>query len=130
MKKSIIIFILSLVLLISFSGCLSKPAPVYATVKITALNQQVILEESCRLPSDSTAADAIGVACRSAKIAYQDKNGLYDNFNGISSGKEEGWLFYYNGTLSEYGVRQTKLTNDGENLVEMRYVNFNEAFFE
>lgn len=131
MKRVIMVLSICIISLIAFNGCTSEPVadiPIYATVKITAANQQIILQESCRLPSDATAADAIEVACRKEKITYQDKNGLYDNFNGISSGKEEGWLFYFNGELAEQGVRKTNLARDEENLVEMRYVNFSEAF--
>ncbi|MBR5156574.1 MAG: DUF4430 domain-containing protein [Clostridia bacterium] len=129
--KKIISVILCLIVLIAFSACNVKPAkdnPVFATVKITDANNNVILNEECRLPSGSSAADALEVACRAKKITYQNKNGLYDGFNGITSEKENGWLFYYNGNLAEQGLKHTKLERDSKNVVEMRYVNFDEAF--
>ncbi len=133
MRKIVSVILLFLLIFATFFGCNIKPAeenPIFATVKITDEKNEIILNEECRLPSDSSAADALEVACRAKKIAYQNKNGLYDNFNGISSEKDEGWLFYYNGKLAEQGLEQTKLARDSENVVEMRFVNFNDAFKE
>ena len=130
MRKILTFILLCLSILIVFSGCSAKPVednPVFVTVKIIDENNTLILDEECRLPSDSTAADALEVACRAKKLAYQNKNGLYDDFNGIYSEKDKGWLFYYNGSLAEQGLQQTKLSRDN-NSVEMRYVNFEEAF--
>lgn len=131
--RKIISILLSILVIIAFSGCNAKSAkdePVFSIVKITDENNVVILNEECRLPSDSTAADAIEVACRAKKIVYQNKNGLYDNFVGIPSEKEKGWLFYFNGKLAEQGLQQTRLASNSENVVEMRYVNFEESFKE
>ena len=131
MKKTISVILSGLLILIAFSGCNTKSVednPVFVIVKITDENNTIILNEECRLPFDSTAADALEVACRAKKIAYQNKNGLYDDFNGIHSEKEKGWLFFFNEKLAEQGLEQTELKSNGKNVVEMRYVNFEEMF--
>lgn len=131
MRKILLFILLCLLTLSIFSGCNAKPVednPIFATVRITDENNVLLLNEECKLPSDSNAADALLVTCRAKKLAYQNKNGLYDDFNGIPSEKDKGWLFYFNDKLAEQGLEQTKLANDSENVVEMRYVNFEDAF--
>lgn len=99
-----------------------------ATVKIistddTLLDSQVSLSET-----ESTCKDALVKACQAKKLAYVDNNGLFDGFGGIASTQEDGWLFYFNGVLADKGLGDTPLVAGGDNTIEMRYVNYNEAF--
>ena len=78
------------------------------------------------MTTKKTAADVIVESCQKQKIPYTLKENMFDNFGGIASTKEEGWLLYVNGALAEVGANAIQL-EDGF-LVEFKYVNYDEAF--
>ena len=130
MKKRIIALFLFVFFISIFSGCAPKSLKEITTnVKIIDAHQNVLLDEICTLnKSRATAKDALVTVCQSQKISYQNNNGLFDGFMGISSTQEAGWLFYFNSELSEKGLQETLLDTEKENLIEIKYMNYAEAF--
>ena len=129
--KRLISVLLCLIFIVSTFGCAPKneQTAAIATVVITDADGAEIANESCGLPlGKTTAKDAVETICQALRIAYQNKNGLYDGFAGILSTQDDGWLIYFNGSLSDKGLKDIQLDSEGENLIEIKYVNYEEAF--
>ncbi len=129
--KKIISVLLCLIFVISAFGCVRKneQTSAIATVIITDAYGTELANESCGLPvGKTTAKDAVETICQALRITYQNKNGLYDGFAGISSTQVDGWLIYFNGKLSDKGLKDIQLDNKGDNLIEIKYVNYEETF--
>ena len=129
--KRLISLLLCLIFIIATFGCAPEngQTAAIATVIITAADGTSLANESCGLPAGKTTAkDAVETICQALRITYQNKNGLYDGFAGISSTQEDGWLIYFNGSLSDKGLKDIQLNTDEENLIEIKYVNYDEAF--
>lgn len=116
-----------------FTGCnVKQPGEtaeggIAVKVKITDAEQTVLLEEETRVQEDeANAGQAVKNACQSKGFAYQEKDGLYDGFGGVESTKTDGWLFYLNGEQPEVGANDAPV-KEGD-LVEFRYLNYDEAF--
>ncbi len=125
MKKFLLVFTISLTIILA-CACGKTSTPTNVIVKINSdsytLNAAITLTDA-----NPTAADAIIAACQKDKIAYTVNNGLFDGFAGIKSVyNEEGWLLYINDILAEVGAEQTTIKE--ADVVEFRYVNYNEAF--
>lgn len=128
MKKFLLIF-LAFAMVIAAVGCTQneKENLIFGTVAIIGPEGEMILD--CELYVDregATAADAVKEACAQVRLAYTYENGMFDNFNGIASGQEDGWLFYNDGVLAEIGAGQCEIGNAFE--VEFKYENYNESF--
>lgn len=131
--------ILMLLLCLFFiSGCSIKPGGssqppqdgasgtgITVTVRLVS-TEKTILDQQVVLTDDMTAGRAVKDACQSQRMAYVVEDGLYSSFDGIASTQTDGWLFYYNGELPDNGADDVVL-NDGD-IVEFRFVNFDEAF--
>ena len=129
--KRLISLLLCLIFIIATFGCAPEngQTAAIATVIITAADGTSLANESCGLPvGRTTAKEAVETVCQALNITYQNKNGLYDGFAGISSTQEDGWLIYFNGKLSDKGLKDIQLDSEGENLIEIKYVNYEEAF--
>lgn len=129
--KRLISVLLCLIFIVTAFGCAPKneQTAAIATVVITDAYGTELANESCGLPmGKTTAKDAVETVCQALRITYQNKNGLYDGFAGISSTQDDGWLIYFNGKLSDKGLKDIQLNTDEENLIEIKYVNYQEVF--
>lgn len=127
MKKLMSILMVLSMVLVLFTACGEKQT-IKAEVKIISA-EETLLETEVEVSGENpTVKDALLAACQQEKMAYTNKDGLFDNFGGIASTTEDGWLFYFNGELPDKGVSDVLLEKEGENLIEMKYENYNEAF--
>lgn len=128
--KATMIAALYCMMLISLTACAAPESAKETAASVKIINgTEILLDETVAVKKDApTAQDALVQACQSKKLAYQNKNGLFDGFGGVESTQEDGWLFYFNGELPEKGVADVLLEDNGENLIEMKFVNYSEAF--
>ena len=127
MKKVFMLIIALLMTVMLFTACGEKDS-IKAQVRIISAEETLLDTEVEVSGENLMVKDALLKACQDNKMAYTNKDGLFDNFNGIASTLEDGWLFYFNGELPDKGVYDVPLKKDGENLIEMKYVNYAEAF--
>lgn len=127
MKKVLMLIIALLMTVMLFTACGEKDS-IKAQVRIISAEETLLDTEVEVSGENLMVKDALLKACQDNKMAYTNKDGLFDNFNGIASTLEDGWLFYFNGELPDKGVYDVPLKKDGENLIEMKYVNYAEAF--
>ncbi len=130
MKKGILFFLV-IAMTLSFVGCTrdEKKATIFGTVAIVGPEGEMILDSELYVDKqDATAADAVKEACAQVRLSYTYENGMFDNFNGVASGKEDGWLFYNDGELADVGAGECVISNAFE--IEFRYVNYTESFAE
>ncbi|MDP4132597.1 MAG: DUF4430 domain-containing protein [Bacillota bacterium] len=127
--KRILVILLTLALIVVLPGCSkesSKYEPIDGSVKLTDANGKVILDTDLTLQLKSpTAKDAVIKACKENGISYTFKNGMFDNFNGIASTKDAGWILYVDDKVSEVGASDAKL--DYWFRVEFKYQNYSET---
>lgn len=128
MKKFISVFLAVTILVFAFSGCTGqKEKQLFGTVAIVGPDGEMILDTELYVNAENaTAADAVKEACSQVRLSYTYENGMFDNFGGIASGDEDGWLFYNEGELAQVGAGQCEISNAFE--IEFRYVNYNESF--
>lgn len=129
--KKVILFFLAIVMSLSFVGCTrdEKKDTIFGTVAIIGPEGEIILDSELYVDKlNATAADAVKEACTQVRLSYTYENGMFDNFNGIASGKEDGWLFYNDGELADVGAGECAISNAFE--IEFKYVNYNESFAE
>ena len=127
MKKVLMLIIALLMTAMLFTACGEKDS-IKAQVRIISAEETLLDTEVEVSGENLMVKDALLKACQDNKMAYTNKDGLFDNSNGIASTLEDGWLFYFNGELPDKGVYDVPLKKDGENLIEMKYVNYAEAF--
>ena len=114
--------------LFSLTGC-GQPTVLFGEVIITDANGEKILDSEIYIDKkNATAADAIIQDCSERRIAYTYENGMFDNFDGIASTKEEGWLLYSDKELATVGAGDLLL--EDHFCIEFRYVNYEESFNE
>ena len=122
-KRFVLLPLMAVILILS--AC-SGNAP-EISVNVTISSDYTVTDGTVTLKKTSpTAADAIIEACKANNISYKYQNGMFDSFSGIESTKENGWLLYINGSLSQTGAA-TAAVADGDK-VEFRYVNYDNAF--
>ncbi|MDO5479502.1 MAG: hypothetical protein Q4G23_10120 [Clostridia bacterium] len=120
----LIIIVLSL---FTFTGCENSNSPLLGDVTIIGPDGEKLLDSEIYVTkNNATAADAVIMACSEMKFAYTYENGMFDNFDGLASTMEDGWLFYTDYELSETGAGEY-LLEDGF-IIEFRYVNYDESF--
>ena len=116
------------------TGCSSQTggageSQVGTIVTVRIISQEAtILDQQVTLTNDLTAGRAVKDACQSQKMAYTEQDGMYISFQGITSTDTDGWLFYLNDELPDRGANDVTVS-DGD-VVEFRYVNYDEAFAE
>lgn len=116
---------LLLMLVTLATSCAGQAASGNARVRISG--EKTHLETSVDLTQISGTADKIFIqACQNESLSYTFTNGMFDNFGGEASTQTDGWLFYYNGVLSEKGAQEIHVQE--EDLLEFRYVNYDKAF--
>jgi len=94
-------------------------------VKIT--DSVVLVSGTAWVNEGSSAGDAVKKVCQMLDAEYTVKDGMYDRFNGKASTQTDGWLLYINGEVAQVGADAYKVkAND---LLEFRYVNYDEAYF-
>lgn len=126
-KKIISILIMAVLLTLCFSGCTIKSEPLFGVVLIVGPQGEIILDSEVFVSKrNATAADAIIAGCAEFRIPYTFENGMFDNFEGIASTMDEGWLLYYEGELSDVGASSIELLDNFN--IEFRYVNYDESF--
>ncbi len=126
-KKMVSLVIVISIMVLCFSGCTFKSEPLFGVVLITGPSGEIILDSEVFVSKkNATAADAVIEGCAEFRIPYTFENGMFDNFEGIASTMDEGWLLYYEGELSDVGASSVKLTDNFD--VEFRYVNYDESF--
>jgi hypothetical protein len=120
-----------------FAGCTIKPAgqgeessidssgTLQVTVKLVS-TETTILDQQMSYDGEVTAGRAVKDACQRRNMAYVVEDGLYSSFNGIASTQTDGWLFYLNDQLPDRGADDVTLS--AGDVVEFRYVNYDEAF--
>lgn len=128
MKKIIFLMIVLFICFGFVCGCDNgKKETVFGTVAIIGPENELILDTELYVNKDNaTAAEAIKNACAEVRMSYTYTDGMFDNFNGIASTSEEGWLFYSEGDLSEVGAGECSIKSGFE--LEFRYENYTEAF--
>ena len=126
-KKTIFLFMLLLAMVSVLAAC-GGGKQTNVTVKITSPDSTIVDTKVTVTDNEPTASKAIIAACKANNIAYTVKEGLFDGFGGMESSKDEGWLFYYNGTLAQTGAETTSV-QEGD-VVEFRYENYKKAFSE
>ncbi len=128
MKKFTSVFLAVIILVFAFSGCTGqKEKQLFGTVAIIGPDGEMILDTELYVNAENaTAADAVKEACSQVRLTYTYENGMFDDFGGVASGEEDGWLFYNEGELSDVGAGQCEIKNAFE--IEFRYENYNESF--
>lgn len=128
MKKIISVFLAVLIFAFAFSGCTgTEEKQLFGTVAIVGPDGEMILDTELYVSAENaTAADAVKEACSQVRLSYTYENGMFDNFGGIASGEEKGWLFYNDGELSEVGAGGCDIGNAFE--IEFKYENYSESF--
>ena len=127
--KRITALVLFMVLCITlcFTGCKKTGETINGEVIITGPGGEVLLENEVSIEKNgASAADAVIAACSDKKFAYTYEDGMFDNFAGIASTMEDGWLLYADGVLAETGAKEVLLENSF--VIEFRYVNYAESF--
>ena len=114
------------------TGCSSQSggadhSQVGITVTVRLISaEETILDLQVTLTDDLTAGRAVKDACQSQNMAYTEQDGMYISFQGITSADTDGWLFYLNDELPDRGANDVTVS-DGD-VIEFRYVNYDEAF--
>lgn len=122
----LMVFVL-LIALVSFSGCGKVEDPLYGEVIITGPDGEKLLDSEIYISKENpTAADAVIQACSEMRFAFTYENGMFDNFDGIASTMEDGWLLYSDKEIAEVGAGELLLENFF--YIEFRYVNYAESF--
>lgn len=129
MKKIISVILTFVICLAAVCGCSvhGEKETLFGTVAIIGPGGEIILDSELFVNKDNaTAAEAIKTACAEVKLSYTYIDGMFDNFNGIASAADEGWLFYSEGELADVGAGELSLRNYFE--IEFKYENYAEAF--
>ena len=123
---SVSLLIIIALSLFAFTGC-TKETPLFGEVIITGPDGEKLLDSEIYVSKhNATAADAIIMACSEMKFAYTYENGMFDNFDGVASTMEDGWLLYSDEEIAETGAGEL-LLEDYFN-IEFKYVNYAESF--
>ena len=115
MKKtvSVLILIIMVVTLFAFAGCSDTQKPICGSVTIIGPDGKIILDAEVTITKkNATAADVVKMECSSMKVPYTCENGMFDNFDGIASTNEEGWLLYSEYKLAEVGAEELLLEDN------------------
>ncbi len=124
---SVSLLVVMVLSLFTFAGCTNKEKPIFGEVAIIGPDGEKLLDSEIYVSKhNATAADAVIMACSEMKFAYTYENGMFDNFDGLASTMEEGWLFYSDYELSEVGAGEFLL--EDYFIIEFRYVNYDESF--
>lgn len=100
---------------------------VFGTVSIIGPNGEMILDSEIYVKKrGAVASDAVKAACAEVRLAFTYENGMFDNFDGIASGQDEGWLFYESGELASEGAGSYEIGEAFE--IEFKYENYAESF--
>ena len=122
----LMVFVL-LIALVSFSGCGKVEDPLYGEVIITGPDGEKLLDSEIYISKENpTAADAVIQACSEMRFAFTYENGMFDNYDGIASSMEDGWLLFSDKEIAEVGAGDLLLENFF--YIEFRYVNYAESF--
>lgn len=123
MKTSLI----SALILCVLTGC-SAGKQTTVSVQVITSDTTLVGTQITLSTGNPTAAQAVIEACKSNNTAYTLKSGMFDGFGGMLSTLDDGWLLYINGELAQTGAETTPVNEN--DIVEFRYVNYNEAFKE
>lgn len=123
---SVSLLIIIALSLFAFTGC-TKETPLFGEVIITGPDGEKLLDSEIYVSKhNATAADAIIMACSEMKFAYTYENGMFDNFDGVASTMEDGWLLYSDEEIAETGAGELLL--EDYFYIEFKYVNYAESF--
>ncbi len=124
---AIILVAASLFAMFSFAGCKKTEYPLFGEVIIIGPDGDKLLDSEIYISkNNATAADAIIQSCSEMKFAFTYKNGMFDNFDGVASTMEDGWLLYSDKELVNVGAGELLLEDNF--YIEFRYVNYAESF--
>ena len=124
---SILLVVMAVVSVLTFTGCKKEQIPMFGEVTIYGPEGEKLLDSEIYISKNNpTAADAIIMACSEMRFAYTYENGMFDNFDGLASTMEDGWLLYSDGKLAELGAGDILLEDFF--LLEFKYVNYAESF--
>lgn len=127
MKKTLFILLLG-ILLLACAACAAEEPAVSGSFTVTDIDGNELFSATGSVPEGGSAGDLIIALCQADKFAYTYNDGMYDNFNGVASDAEAGWLLYIDGVLAELGANEIALSEGMK--VEFRYVSYAEAFPE
>ncbi len=126
-KKIVSILIAAVIVALCFSACTFKSEPLFGVVLITGPEGEIILDSEVFVSKkNATVADAIIEGCSEFRIPFTFENGMFDNFDGIPSTMDDGWLLYYEGELSDAGASSIELSDNFD--IEFKFVNYDESF--
>ena len=120
MKKTFVFCILFAALL-ALAACGAEEAAVNGSFTVIDADGNELFSAEGSVPEG-------GSACQEAEFPYTYADGMYDNFNGIASTADAGWLLYLDGELAETGADDTALSEGM--VVEFRYLSYAEAYPE
>ena len=129
LKKIISVLLLTVTLLglFSFTGCGKKQPVLFGEVIIIGPEGEKLLDSEIYVSKkNATAADAVIQSCSEMRFAFTYENGMFDNFDGVASTMEDGWLLYSDKELVNVGAGELLLEDNF--YIEFRYVNYAESF--
>ncbi len=127
MKKTFVFCILFAALL-ALAACGAEEAAVNGSFTVIDADGNELFSAEGSVPEGGSAGDLIVALCQEAEFPYTYADGMYDNFNGIASTADAGWLLYLDGELAETGADDTALSEGM--VVEFRYLSYAEAYPE
>lgn len=129
LKKIISVLLLTVTVLglFSFAGCGKKQPVLFGEVIIIGPEGEKLLDSEIYVSKkNATAADAVIQSCSEMRFAFTYENGMFDNFDGVASTMEDGWLLYSDKDLVNVGAGEFLLEDNF--YIEFRYVNYAESF--
>ena len=124
---SLFLVIIMSISLFSFTGCSKPQVVLFGEVIITGPDGEKLLDSEIYVSKqNATAADAVIQSCAEMKFAFTYENGMFDNFDGVASTMEDGWLLYSDKELVNVGAGELLLEDNF--YIEFRYVNYAESF--
>ena len=127
MKRFISILLATSMVLAAFTGCGKKQPVLFGEVIIIGPEGEKLLDSEIYVSKkNATAADAVIQSCSEMRFAFTYENGMFDNFDGVASTMEDGWLLYSDKELVNVGAGELLLEDNF--YIEFRYVNYAESF--
>ena len=124
---SLFLIIIMAITMFSFSGCSKPQVILFGEVIIIGPDGEKMLDSEIYVSKqNATAADAVMQSCAEMKFPFTCENGLFDNFGGVASTMEDGWLLYSDKELVNVGAGEFLLEDNF--YIEFRYVNYAESF--
>ncbi len=125
-KKNLFLsVVLAVIFVILLSACGKQAETTFDATVLIATEEQVILSETV-ITSKENVEEVLVETCQKNKIPYTLNSNMFDNFGGIPSGKEDGWILFINDEVAQAGAKFIPMENNFK--IEFRYVNYDTVF--